>query len=162
MAHILISVAEEPVVRLERSKGTSTMSTAWRTSGNRSRNRPSKRWRLGWLGALGVVILVSALWSKGRSRTMPAGPVPDSTGTEVRELALELQSVIRRGRIAEVRGKTDADASVLINGDKIPLVLADGRFVYFLIVPETNFRITITAQNHAGCSKTIRYILEAP
>ena len=50
-----------------------------------------------------------------------------------------------------MRGRTDPDARVMVNGAEVPLINADGSFRYFtrpLTVGEST--ITVTAQNVRG------------
>lgn len=71
-------------------------------------------------------------------------------------LPLEIQPLVYHGHIVEIKGRTEPEATVLINGERVPLVLGDGSFTFFAYVPARNFRITITAQNRNGATKTLQ------
>lgn len=67
------------------------------------------------------------------------------------QIQLELGDFVQRGRIIEVRGKTEPNARVMVNGQEVPLVRDDGSFQFFtnpLPIGET--QITVTAQNAKG------------
>lgn len=64
---------------------------------------------------------------------------------------LELEPFVQHGRIIEVRGKTDANARVMVNGGEVPVIGGDGRFQYLTPpLPNGENVITITAQNSRG------------
>lgn len=66
-------------------------------------------------------------------------------------VGLELDPFIQHGHVIEVRGRTDPDARVMVNGMEVPIINADGSFRYFtrpLTAGEST--ITVTAQNLRG------------
>jgi hypothetical protein len=66
-------------------------------------------------------------------------------------VGLELDPFVQHGHVIEVRGRTDPDARVMVNGVEVPLINADGSFRYFtrpLSAGEST--ITVTAQNVRG------------
>lgn len=66
-------------------------------------------------------------------------------------LPLELDQFIQHGRVIEVGGKTDPTARVMVNGEEVPAIGADGVFHYFTPpLPSGENVITITAQNARG------------
>lgn len=66
-------------------------------------------------------------------------------------LPLELEPFVQQGRIIEIRGKTDADARVMVNGAEVPVIGGDGRFQYLTPpLPNGENVITVTAQNSHG------------
>lgn len=70
-------------------------------------------------------------------------------------IALELQPFIQHGHVIEVKGKTDPNARVMVNGQEVPIILADGSFHYFTPpLPMGENVITVTAQNAKGGVKT--------
>jgi FecR protein len=78
-------------------------------------------------------------------------------GPENVSLALELSPLMQHGHVIEVRGKTEANARVLVNGQEVPLVRADGGFQYFTPpLPNGENLITVTAQNTRGGVKTVQ------
>lgn len=78
-------------------------------------------------------------------------------GPETVSLALELLPLVQHGHVIEVKGKTEASARVLVNGQEVPLVRADGGFQYFTPpLPNGENLITVTAQNARGGVKTVQ------
>jgi hypothetical protein len=72
-------------------------------------------------------------------------------GSEAISMRLELDPFIQHGHVIEVRGKTDTDARVMVNGREVPLVADDGTFHYFTPpLPNGENVITVTAQNARG------------
>jgi hypothetical protein len=72
-------------------------------------------------------------------------------------LALELLPFVQHGHVIEVRGKTEAAARVMVNGEEVPVITADGRFHYFTPpLPNGQSIITITAQNARGGVNTLQ------
>ncbi|HUN88907.1 MAG TPA: FecR domain-containing protein [Terriglobales bacterium] len=72
-------------------------------------------------------------------------------------IALELAPLVQRGRVIEIKGKTEATARVMVNGQEVPAVGTDGSFQYFTPpLPNGENLITITAQNSKGGVKTLQ------
>ncbi|HVP42923.1 MAG TPA: hypothetical protein VMS96_05795 [Terriglobales bacterium] len=72
-------------------------------------------------------------------------------GTQDVSLALELEPFVQHGHVIEVRGKTEASARVMVNGEEVPFIATDGTFHYFTPpMPNGENVITITAQNSKG------------
>jgi hypothetical protein len=69
-------------------------------------------------------------------------------------IALELQPLVQHGHVIEVQGRTEPAARVMVNGQEVPIVTADGSFHYFTPpLPNGESLITVTAQNvHGGVS----------
>ena len=82
---------------------------------------------------------------KNRFTILPRGKNPQSVMT------LDIEPFIQHGHVLEVRGKTEPDARVMVNGREVPLIGADGSFRYFT-PPLANGEgvITVTAQNANG------------
>jgi hypothetical protein len=77
-------------------------------------------------------------------------------GAESVTLPLELQPFVQRGHMIEVRGKTEPNARVMVNGVEVPST-ADGSFSYFSSpLPTGENVITITAQNSKGGVRTLQ------
>lgn len=71
--------------------------------------------------------------------------------TEKVQLQLELDRFIQHGHVIEVRGKTEASARVMVNGQEVPIVNSDGSFQYLTPpLPTGETVITVTAQNSKG------------
>ena len=78
-------------------------------------------------------------------------------GPESRSIALELGSLVQHGHVIEVKGKTEANARVMVNGQEVPVVAADGGFQYFTPpLPNGENLITVTSQNSHGGVKTLQ------
>ena len=72
-------------------------------------------------------------------------------------IALELSPLVQRGHVIEIKGKTEATARVMVNGQEVPFVGSDGTFQYFTPpLPNGENLITITAQNTKGGVKTLQ------
>lgn len=72
-------------------------------------------------------------------------------------IALELAPLVQRGRVIEIKGKTETTARVMVNGQEVPFVAPDGTFQYFTPpLPNGENLITITAQNSKGGVKTLQ------
>jgi len=70
-------------------------------------------------------------------------------------LALEIEPFFQHGHVIEIKGRTEPGARVMVNGEEVPLVGADGRFDYFTSpFPNGENVITITAQNAKGAVNT--------
>lgn len=66
-------------------------------------------------------------------------------------LALDLTEFAQHGRVVEVVGRTEGGARVMVNGQEVPMVGADGTFHYFTPpLPTGENVITVTAQNSRG------------
>jgi hypothetical protein len=66
-------------------------------------------------------------------------------------LPLELRDFAQHGHVIEVVGRTEAGARVMVNGQEVPVVGADGSFHYFTPpLPQGEHVITVTAQNSRG------------
>ena len=66
-------------------------------------------------------------------------------------IALELRPLVQHGHVIEVQGRTEPAARVMVNGQEVPIVGADGSFHYFTPpLPNGESLITVTAQNTHG------------
>ena len=78
-------------------------------------------------------------------------------GKESVELPLELDDFIQHGHLIEVRGKTEPNARVMVNGQEVPSLHSDGTFEFFTPpLPNGENTITVTAQNTKGGVKTMQ------
>ena len=74
-----------------------------------------------------------------------------SRGTEKIVLPLTLGNFVQHGHVIEVRGKTEPNARVMVNGQEVPSVNSDGSFIYLTPpLPSGENVITVTAQNSRG------------
>jgi Glucodextranase, domain B len=81
---------------------------------------------------------------KNRFTVIPKGP-------ESVTIPLELENFIQHGHVIEVRGKTEPNARVMVNGQEVPLVTSDGSFQFLTApLPSGENILTITAQNTKG------------
>jgi FecR-like protein len=78
-------------------------------------------------------------------------------GPENVSLALELAPMVQHGHVIEIKGKTEANARVMVNGQEVPIVSPDGGFQYFTPpLPNGENLITVTAQNTHGGVRTLQ------
>ncbi len=63
---------------------------------------------------------------------------------------LRVDRASRRGEMVEVKGQTDPDAEVTINGNAVPYVAKDGSFSYFLRLPAPDKSTTVTVVAQAA------------
>lgn len=76
---------------------------------------------------------------------------------ESASVQLDLEPFVQHGHTIEVRGKTEANARVMVNGLEVPAMKADGSFSYFSPpLPTGENLITVTAQNAKGGVNTIQ------
>jgi hypothetical protein len=76
---------------------------------------------------------------------------------ETRGLNLELDPLVQHGHVLELVGKTESGARVMVNGQEVPVIGADGVFHYFTPpLPVGESLITITAQNKHGGVNTLQ------
>ena len=74
---------------------------------------------------------------------------------DAQSLQLELQAMVQHGHVIEVRGKTESNARVMVNGQEVPILAADGSFQYLTPpLPSGENVITVTAQNSKGAVNT--------
>src|SRR6266704_1195531 len=72
-------------------------------------------------------------------------------GSDNVEIALELSPFVQHGHVIEVKGKTERNARVMVNGTEVPGVRDDGSFFFFTSpLPNGENIITVTAQNAKG------------
>lgn len=72
-------------------------------------------------------------------------------GVEAVALPLELDNFVQHGHVIEVRGRTEASAKVMVNGQEVPIVGGDGTFQFLTPpLPTGENVITVTAQNAKG------------
>ena len=78
-----------------------------------------------------------------------------SKGVEKVVLPLTLGNFVQHGHVIEVRGKTEPNARVMVNGQEVPAVNSDGSFIYLTPpLPSGESVITVTAQNSRGAVNT--------
>ena len=78
-------------------------------------------------------------------------------GPESVSIPLELSPMVQHGHVIEIKGKTEASARVMVNGQEVPIVASDGAFQYFTPpLPNGENLITVTAQNSHGGVKTLQ------
>lgn len=72
-------------------------------------------------------------------------------GAESVSLPLDLDAIVQHGHLIEIRGKTEANAKVMVNGQEVPLIQSDGSFQFMTPpLPTGENVLTITAQNAKG------------
>ena len=122
------------------------------------------RIRLAAYLALAVLAVLLVAWSRSRihpvstrfptPHSQQAGPPPVPT--------LEIAEQVLRGHVVEIKGRSDPNATVMINGERAALVFAHSSFRHFVLVPEGSSVITITAMNDAGGVNTQRVEVQVP
>ena len=71
------------------------------------------------------------------------------------EILLELEPFRQMGHVFEVRGRTEPNARVMVNGQEVAIINSDGTFHHFTNpLPTGENFITITAQNSKGQAHT--------
>ena len=76
-------------------------------------------------------------------------------GSDTAEIALELSPFVQHGHVIELKGRTERNARVMVNGAEVPGVHDDGTFYFFTQpLPNGENIITVTAQNAKGGVKT--------
>lgn len=79
------------------------------------------------------------------------------------EIVLELDEFSQHGHVIEVKGRTEPSARVMVNGQEVALIGADGSFHHFTPpLPSGENIITVTAQNAKGGTntKTSRVVIQ--
>jgi hypothetical protein len=72
-------------------------------------------------------------------------------GEDKVNITLELEPLIQHGHLIEIRGKTEPNARVMVNGQEVAAMGGDGSFHHFTSPLPTGLNIlTITAQNRKG------------
>ena len=72
-------------------------------------------------------------------------------GEDKVNITLELEPLIQHGHLIEIRGKTEPNARVMVNGQEVVAISGDGSFHHFTSPLPTGLNIlTITAQNRKG------------
>jgi hypothetical protein len=70
-------------------------------------------------------------------------------------MVLDLDQFVQHGHVIEVRGKTEPNARVMVNGQEVPMLQPDGSFQFLTApLPTGENLITITAQNTKGGVRT--------
>ena len=78
-------------------------------------------------------------------------------GVESVSIPLEVGSFVQHGHLIEIRGKTEGNARVMVNGQEVPLIQSDGSFQFMTPpLPTGENVLTITAQNSKGGVNTIQ------
>ena len=72
-------------------------------------------------------------------------------GVESVSIPLEVETFVQHGHLIEIRGKTESNARVMVNGQEVPLIQSDGSFQFMTApLPTGENVLTITAQNSKG------------
>ncbi len=110
-----------------------------------------KKYMLQAVAAAALLIAVASLFTR---------PVKAETAQPTRTVAaspqarpvtkLRVDRAARRGEMVEVKGQTDPDAELTINGNAVPYVAKDGSFSYFLRLPAPDKSMTVTVEAQAA------------
>ncbi len=72
-------------------------------------------------------------------------------GADKVNITLELEPLVQHGHVIEIRGRTEPNARVMVNGQEVAVIGSDGKFFHFTSPLPTGINIlTITAQNRRG------------
>ncbi|HLK34724.1 MAG TPA: hypothetical protein VKT29_16635 [Terriglobales bacterium] len=107
-----------------------------------------------------VALLTGAgwwLWPTGQHRasrraqvrvSSPLQPVAQRMAPPTPKL--QIGEVSQNGHVVEIKGTADCDASLMINGERVPLIFDHCGFKQFLLLPDGPSTIAVTAQGSAG------------
>ena len=117
--------------------------------------------------AIAVLGVASVVWLrlKGVQTASPppvaaAKPTPTSGP---REPTIDVMQVVQHGHIIEIRAKTEAGASVMVNGEKAAVIFDNATIRHFVgPLPDGISEITISAQNEQGGVATKRVSVVLP
>jgi hypothetical protein len=98
-----------------------------------------------------------------RVRSMATQTSPRSNTTTRQSPLLRIDGVVMHGNIAEIRGGTDPEATLMINGERVALVFDRSSFRHFIgPLPKGSAIISVTAQDDAGGVHTQQLLLTIP
>lgn len=88
---------------------------------------------------------------------------PHTSAMGSHEPRLTIDSVVQHGHIVEIRGATESDATVLINGEKVAVIFEGSTFKHFVgPLNSGETLLTITAQNLGGGVATKQVWISVP
>ncbi|MGB2653730.1 MAG: hypothetical protein WAN62_08110, partial [Candidatus Acidiferrum sp.] len=70
---------------------------------------------------------------------------------KTQQMALEIVGTEIHGRVVEIIGRTEPGAAIMVNGQPVPIISADGTFHYFTVPLEPGqHTIVVIGQNRRG------------
>src|SRR5580700_8577174 len=79
------------------------------------------------------------------------------------EMLLEVDNTVLQGNVVEIIGRTEPGAALIINGEPVASIQADGQFRHFLPpMPKGSYEVIITGQNRRGGTATKRVQVVIP
>ena len=63
---------------------------------------------------------------------------------------LQISAVVQNGQVVEIKGTADCNASLMINGERVPLIFEHCGFKHFMLLPDGPSTVAVTAQGPAG------------
>ena len=113
------------------------------------------------IGALAGVLVVGLAWWLVPLRSRPETGKPQAQPSSFQRVAqrrgtvpptpkLQINYVRQTGQIVEIKGTAECDATVMINGERVPLIFDRCGFKHFVLLPEGPSTIAVTAQGPAG------------
>jgi hypothetical protein len=82
---------------------------------------------------------------------------------KTQEMVLEIEGTKIHGRVAEVIGRTEPGAAIMVNGQPVPIIAADGTFHYFTEPLEPGqHTIVIIGQNRRGGTSQQKVTIVVP
>ncbi len=109
--------------------------------------------------AVGVGVLARQ-WVRS-SAVKPAASRPRAGAVAPPTPRLSLRSTEVRGRVVEIQGSSDPGCTVMINGERAPLIFDHSSFKHFVLVPDGPSMVTVTAMNPQGGVTTQQIQVEA-
>ncbi len=111
------------------------------------RNR--KQYLIGITAAIVLVIGGISLFTRPVKAETAQGVRSTIATPQARPITnLQVDRVTRRGEMIEVKGRTEPNADVSVNGNPVPYVAKDGSFSFFMrtTTPEKTRSVTVEAQ----------------
>src|SRR5438045_1007188 len=104
-----------------------------------------------------VLLAIAAVWLRGTSglrpvrvQHQPFRPVVQRAAQAPPTPKLVINDVRQTGQVVELKGTTECDAALMINGERVPLIFDNCGFKHFVLLPDGPSKIAVTAQGPGG------------
>lgn len=115
------------------------------------------------LGVPALIIIGLSIQHKSATSVVSHQATPQISSVGPHEPRLSIDSVVQHGHIVEIRGTTEPDATVLINGEKVAVIFEGSTFKHFVgPLNSGETLLTITAQNLNGGVATKQVWISIP
>ncbi|GAC1429000.1 MAG: hypothetical protein NVS1B11_09040 [Terriglobales bacterium] len=115
------------------------------------------------LGVPALIIIGLSIRHKGATSVVSHQAHPQTSSVGPHEPRLSIDSVLQHGHIVEIKGATEPDATVLINGKKVAVIFEGSTFKHFVgPLSSGETLLTITAQNLNGGVATKQVWISIP